>query len=112
MKTIIVDAADIMAQENPVLALARLYGLEIDSPDDLRAVLSSRTEVVLTEVIHWPQPQSQWEKIADLLEGIQQHSPSFYLIWGAQDEFVNTSARDHQDELEALPKDPEVQDNA
>lgn len=99
MKQIHINAVEIMNSSDPFQALCALFDAEARTPEELSHILTTRIEPVIAEVGNWPADGAEWEKLADLLEGIQQHSSTFYLIWGTKDDMVDPKAIDPQDEL-------------
>lgn len=100
MKNIVVDAAQIDASDQPVQALAALYGLSISDYESLIHSLCMIEEPTCTFVINWQDGKAAWVRMADLLESVQQHSSQFFLIWGTRDAMVNVHARSEKDLLE------------
>lgn len=103
METIVIHVPDIMNSADPVSSLSRLFGLELSKLEELRMALQTRQELLLAEVVQWKGSWKGWEQIADMLEGVQQHSNYFYLIWGTADDLTNTKALSAANELENLP---------
>lgn len=99
METIVVDAEKIMNASDPLQAIAALFGVQKDTLEGLRLELQSSEINRIVEVENWPSSVRGWEAIADMLEGVQQHSSYFYLIWGTQKDFVNVHADSRADVL-------------
>ncbi len=99
MKTVHIDARKVMQEARPLAAMARLFGFRSDSPEELTAYLLAIREPMIAEVANWPVKDKIWEQLADLLEGVQQHSNTFYLIWGTRDDMVNPDAINASEEL-------------
>lgn len=107
MKTVHIDAKRIMQSDHPFEALCALFNLKSRSFDEFKTHLMLDHEPIIAEVANCPVRNKTWEQLSDLLEGIQQHSNTFYLIWGTQDDMVNPDTVDPEHELEnpswALP---------
>ena len=84
MKTYHLDATKIDPNADPAGCLCEFYGIEKQDLFSLRRTLFASEENRLTEVFNWPVDTPNWKAIADQLESIQQHSPSFYVIWGPE----------------------------
>ncbi len=84
MQTFILDATTIDPNIDPASFLSEFYGLENTGLFELKRLLYSSEKVRVTEVFNWPVDIPAWKGIADTLENIQQHSASFYVIWGPE----------------------------
>lgn len=99
MKTYKIDAAALMAGGHPFEDLCSLYGVSAKNLDELEDILYHSRENTLTEVFNWSKLGSGWEPYSFMLESVQQHSSCFYVIWGTQDDLVNTKAQSASEEL-------------
>ncbi len=113
MKTVHIDARKVMNASSPIREMASLFDIETGSPEELTARLTVIRDPMIAEVANWPVRDKLWEELADLLEGVQQHSNTFYLIWGTRDDMVNPDASSPSEELVnpawALPSDSKGQ---
>lgn len=99
MKTVHINAVEIMSAPNPLAKLCSLFGLPPENMDDLSVSLKKIKEPMIVECANWKEARNGWEVYSDLLEGVQQHSSYFYLIWGTNDDMVNPDASSQADEL-------------
>lgn len=84
MENFILDATTIDPDIDPATFLSTFYGLENSGLFELKRLLYSSEKVRVTEVFNWPIDIPSWKGIADTLENIQQHSATFYVIWGPE----------------------------
>ncbi len=81
MKELVLDAAKLMEQPDPIEALASIFGFKGSDLYTVQMALSAMEEDWQVSVINKPEGNETWMLIADLLEGVQQHSAHFFLIW-------------------------------
>lgn len=86
MKTRILDASKIDPQQDPSEFFCSFYELEPMNLAQIRKHFYMSSEPMVTEVFNWPVRTPNWKDICLTLESIQQHSPSFYVIWGPETE--------------------------
>ncbi len=84
MQTYILDAQTIHPDQDPADFLCSFYDLPKQTLPEIKRFLYADPEVRVTEVFHWPAASENWKAIASTLEIIQQHSASFYVIWGPE----------------------------
>lgn len=93
MKTIQIDASTIHDYPTAAKALAHWLGADENlSLSQLQRAIQSRHEYMAVEVYNWPQDSLNWKDAAFTLEAIQQHSSTFFLIWGTKADTVNVHA--------------------
>ncbi|WP_323088519.1 hypothetical protein [Allobaculum sp. JKK-2023] len=84
MQSYILDARTIDPKQDPADFLCKFYSLPSMSMPELKRSLYADPDVRITEVFNWPVEGTSWKAIASALEIIQQHSASFYVIWGPE----------------------------
>ncbi len=84
MQTYILDAKTIDPAQDPAAFLYSFYDLPQQTLPEIKRFLYADPEVRITEVFNWPASHDNWKAIASTLEIIQQHSASFYVIWGPE----------------------------
>lgn len=84
MENFILDATTIDPNMDPATFLATFYGLDNSSLFEIKRLLYSSEKIRVTQVFNWPVDIPPWKGIADTLENIQQHSATFYVIWGPE----------------------------
>ena len=84
MQTFILDASKIDPQKDAAQFFSDFYSLPLQPLTRMRNELYTDPVIRVTEVFKWPATQENWKEIASTLELIQQHSPSFYVIWGPE----------------------------
>lgn len=86
MQSYILDARTIDPSQDPADFLADFYSIQKLSLFEIKKLLFASDQIRVTEVFNWPVDTPNWKAIADTLENIQQHSPTFYVIWGPETE--------------------------
>ena len=109
MQTFILDATTIDPNIDPASFLSEFYSLENTGLFELKRLLYSSEKVRVTEVFNWPVDIPAWKGIADTLENIQQHSASFYVIWGPETLDAITYDQEKLDPKEVVVEDLTVQ---
>lgn len=84
MQTYILDAQTIDPTQDPAAFLCSFYDLPAQTLPEIKRFLYADPKVRITEVFNWPVAHENWKAIASTLEIIQQHSASFYVIWGPE----------------------------
>ena len=84
MQSYILDARTIDPKQDRAEFLCRCYSLHAMSMPELKRYLYADPDVRVTEVFNWPVEGASWKAIASALEIIQQHSATFYVIWGPE----------------------------
>lgn len=105
MKTVQVPALEILQAANPYQKLGALFGLDANDADSLTKELTQISDNVLCEVFDWEECQEAFEDMILVLETAQQHSSTFYLLWGTRDDLVNIHADGSRTLLENPPLD-------
>lgn len=103
MKTILIDAEKIMQSEKPLNTLGQAFQVQAETEEELSLALQGLKEYLVCAVENWKGQPKEWQLLGDLLEGVQKHSDTFFLIWGADEDYVNAHAVDVQDLLENPP---------
>lgn len=84
MQTLILDASKIDPQKDACSFLSEFYSIPAKNLADLRRELYADPAIRVTEVFNWPIETENWKEISATLELIQQHSTTFYVIWGPE----------------------------
>lgn len=84
MQSYILDAASIDPNKDPAEFLSEFYNVQKLDLFELKRLLYASEQIRITEVFNWPAQSENWKGIAAALESIQQHSASFYVIWGPE----------------------------